>query len=395
MNEFKLIDDVMPDVPPPSPATIAAARAGLRPGAGGRPRLRGAILAAAATVALIAAVTLVPRLGGDVTAVSPARPPVVTGDVRTDTASPPERVIAAGGYAVSAYWIGRWVPASGDVRELRRTWYLLDPRTATYRETPWRWLDVAPGLRLAAVLEGDLPSRRVGILDLATREVLDWIDLDHPAAGLSWSPDGKKILATAYARHPDVREFTGGDPLMTKDSPSSRTGFTVIDVAERTTRFIALPALSRRTAGRPGNQNARQDLQWSQDGTLIWGPTDTLPDKVFYDLDGRPHATPAEPYVHYAKESTVSPDGRLEVTGPPLGVRDRATGKVVGTPDILQFLAWADNDRMIALGCADRCSSEHRNGLVLVSADGKERIPLSGVRENDEIGRWNWLLTRR
>ncbi|MFF5210839.1 CU044_5270 family protein [Streptosporangium sp. NPDC000396] len=66
MNEFKLIDTVMPDVPPSDPGKVAEVRT--RVLAGGRRRRisawAGVLVAATATVAVIAGVVLVPRLGG-------------------------------------------------------------------------------------------------------------------------------------------------------------------------------------------------------------------------------------------------------------------------------------------------------------------------------------------
>jgi hypothetical protein len=412
MKEFKFIDEVMPDVPPPDPGAVAEARARMRRVRRGRPRTwAGVLVAAAATVTVIGAVTLVPRLGdvpgppraaghtaGDSVAIPLDRASAVPGDVRTDTKhSPPERLIAAGSLAVSAYSAQRWETVSGDLKELRRTWHLYNPGTGAYEQTPWQWLDVAPGLRLAAVLEGDLPSKRLGILDMSSRKVLTWIELEHPAAGLAWSPDGEKILATSYGQHPDRVELVGGDQNQMKRFPSTRTGFSIVDVATQKAQFTALGPLPYLAGAEGGltNLNARQDLDWSLDGSLIWGLTDSEPDRVFYDLNGRPHATPADTYVEYSKESAVSPDGTRIVMGRPLRVEERASRKIVGEPRVLQLLAWADDDHLIAVGCADECANEHRNGLVLVSADGKESTQLSGYRANDEVGRWEWLLTRR
>ncbi|GAA3828406.1 hypothetical protein GCM10022226_56540 [Sphaerisporangium flaviroseum] len=412
MKEFRLIDDVMPDVLPPDPGTVAEARARMRRVRRGRPHAwAGVLVAAAATVAVIGAVTLTPKLGdvpgppraagpiaGDSVAIPLDRASAVPGDVRTDTEhSPPQRLIAAGSLAVSAYSIQHWETVSGDLKELRRTWYLYNPGTGAYEETAWQWLDVAPGLRLAAVLEGDLPSKRLGILDMSTRKVLTWIELGHPAAGLAWSPDGRRILATSYGEHPDRVELVAGDENQMKRFPSTRTGFSIVDVATRQTRFTALGPLTHLGGadGGPTNMNARQDLEWNLDGSLIWGPTDSHPDRVFYDLHGQPHATPPETYVEYSKESAVSPDGTRVITGRPLRVEERTSGKTVGRPRVLQLLAWADDDQLIGVGCAGECAYEHRNGLVLVSADGKKSTQLSGFRENDKVGRWEWLLTRR
>ncbi|SFI12882.1 hypothetical protein SAMN05216275_101277 [Streptosporangium canum] len=66
MNEFKLIDDVMPDVPPAGHGKTAEARARVLNG-GRRRRISawtGVLVATAATVAVIGAIAVVPRLGG-------------------------------------------------------------------------------------------------------------------------------------------------------------------------------------------------------------------------------------------------------------------------------------------------------------------------------------------
>ncbi|GII77601.1 hypothetical protein Sru01_25830 [Sphaerisporangium rufum] len=413
MDEFKVIDQVMPDVPPATPEAIARARARVRRAGPGRAQVwaRG-LVAAVATVTVIAAVTLLPRLGDAVhpprAASDPARDwvavPVTpyqphSGRISADPAnSPPRTFIAAGAVAMSAYWVGYLETISPGVQELRRTWYLYDPGSGTYERTSWRMLDVAPGLRLAAVLEGELPSRRLGIFDMNRRQVVGRFELERPAAGLAWSPDGTKILATTYDQNPDRSAPATGPVRHRLMSAGPRTGFTVVDVATREARFVALAPLSMSPepgAEALGNGNARQDLGWSMDGSLIWGPTDTMPDRVFYDLKGRPHAAPAEPYLPYRAEPAVSPDGRLVVLGPPLRVEERAGGRVVGEPDVFEVLTWAGDDLLVGMGCASECGNEHRNGLVLVSADGKKVTRLSANRENDELGRWEWLLTPR
>ncbi|GGS72729.1 hypothetical protein GCM10010156_34510 [Planobispora rosea] len=66
MNDFKIIDDVMPDVPPPAAGTVAGARArAFRPHRSGRrfPAWAGVLVAATATVAVIGTAVAVPLLG--------------------------------------------------------------------------------------------------------------------------------------------------------------------------------------------------------------------------------------------------------------------------------------------------------------------------------------------
>ncbi|MCP6313380.1 hypothetical protein NL444_28315, partial [Klebsiella pneumoniae] len=77
-------------------------------------------------------------------------------------------------------------------KELFSRYYtVLDQKTGKYKalDTKWAWVDVAPGMRTAAVLEGELPARRIGMLDLMTGKVERWIRTDRPVAGVEWSPD--------------------------------------------------------------------------------------------------------------------------------------------------------------------------------------------------------------
>ncbi|MEV0229580.1 CU044_5270 family protein [Nonomuraea sp. NPDC050786] len=83
MKEFEFIDRVMPDVPPPSPAQVAAVRARIATEAAGSRRAapaargrgwRGVVLAAAAVALVIAAiVVMVPRTGVRQVAATPER----------------------------------------------------------------------------------------------------------------------------------------------------------------------------------------------------------------------------------------------------------------------------------------------------------------------------------
>lgn len=117
--------------------------------------------------------------------------------------SPPKKMIAAGRLAVSAYWTATWTTTGGR-RVLDRTWYLLDQVTSRYEKTEWAWAEVARGLRWAAVLEKTLPVRRIGIFDMETRQVRGWIAVNRPVGGVSWSPDGTRLIATAYDDNPDL-----------------------------------------------------------------------------------------------------------------------------------------------------------------------------------------------
>ncbi|MCT9931592.1 hypothetical protein N5079_15360 [Planotetraspora sp. A-T 1434] len=310
------------------------------------------------------------------------------GNVRSDTeSSPPRTAIAAGRVAVSAYWTGTWRDSGSGRQVLDRTWYLLDPVTGVYGETEWGFLDVAPGLRYAAVLEKALPVRRIGIFDMETRHVLAWIGVGHPVGGVSWSPDGTKLVATAYDRHPDEETVPAQEMI-----DGTRTGLYVVDVATATAGEFHPMDL-----GLADNMNQRRDFGWSDDGSLLYEWDVSPRHKVFYDLEGRPHAAPAG-YVPTESKAGFSPDGTLLAgrDGLPTKVTERATGRVVGTQQVLQLLAWADDDHLIGLGCAGSCANEFDNGLVLVSVDGKDTVQLSVNRRNalDESS-WQFLLTLR
>ncbi|MFI7111456.1 hypothetical protein ACIBK9_34445 [Nonomuraea sp. NPDC050227] len=358
-----------------------------------RPPVMAVVLAAG--MAVVVAVLAV-GLNGRSTTVRPAngvtvpiRPSVTSTDVRADVENaPPKKFVAAGDVAVSAYfttWLER-TPGGGE--RVRRTWHLYDPRSDGYEKTPWAWLDVAPGLQLAAVLQGERIGRRVGIVDMNTRQALAWIDLEHDVGSLVWSPDGTRVLATAYSQYPEQsRKQMGKDSYTVEEFVQPRIGFYVIDVATGQAAYHPLPSLDR--DGKPGNMNARQDLGWSLDGSMLWEPTDTMPDRLWLGLDGVRRDGPAgDRYIDYSGWSKVSPDGRLTLD------RDLPPS-VPGRQLVLQHLAWADNENVVVLGCAGACKNEFDNGLALASADGERMIQLTGSRDRGGEETWQWVLTRR
>jgi hypothetical protein len=401
----------------------------------GHRRLGTATIAALAAAAVVTSVALVvPRFGPHDPVASPARhevirlapahrPPakVTSGDdteggVLTDTGnSSPKKMIAAGRVAVSAYWTGRWRKTGDGGETLDRTWYLLDQVTRTYEKTPWAYLDVAPGLRYAAVLEKTLPARRIGVFDMETRRMLAWIPVDRPVGGVAWSPDGTKLVATTYDRDPEQRAAPStecppgsGDQVPvqgpgSEDRPSipnmigtSRTGFYVVDVATADAGdFHAVDPCSA------SSWNSRRDFGWSLDGSLLFERGDSRErPALFYDLDGRPHDPPSADSVVLSRwsQAGVSPDGRLlaGAAGLPTSVTELSTGRVVGHQQVLQLLAWADDDHLVALGCTGRCGNEFNNGLVLVSVDGEQAVQLSYYRKNSQAeGTWQPVLTLR
>ncbi|GAA3077994.1 hypothetical protein GCM10017600_06960 [Streptosporangium carneum] len=313
-------------------------------------------------------------------------PAGVSSDIRN---SPPKSLIAAGRMAVSAYWIGQWGTVQGNVKRLHRTWYLHNPRSGSYEATPWSWLDVAPGLKFAAVLDGELPSKRLGILDVSTGNIVSWINLGQPAGSVAWSPDGSKILATTYTSHPDEAEFFS--EALRRHKPSTRTGFYIVNTADKKTKFNKIA--SERSGG------TRQDFKW-ESGDAISAPSFTSSNgKSWRSLDGQLRApfgaTAAGDEIGAAG---ISPNGKLVAGAPglPTQVRELATDQAVGTQPVLQLLAWADDDHLIALGCEGACSNEFRNGLVLVSVDGKQVTQLSSYRKDGAADEdWHPVLTVR
>ncbi|MBB2747790.1 UNVERIFIED_ORG: hypothetical protein FHR35_007671 [Microbispora rosea subsp. rosea] len=383
-------------------------------------RFAGAVSCAAvvAAVALLVPLVVVPlftaepisQVGGPpvVVPVQPYRQTTPAEDVLADTGnSPPKTMIAAGRVAVSAYYTWRSRTVAGR-KMLDRTWYLLDPATKSYEKTEWGWTEVAPGLRWAAVLEKDLPVRRIGIFDMEARQVRAWVPVNHPVGGVVWSPDGTRLLATAYDESPDLDRTSVDErqcPARVAATPedprhppfqtisTSRTGFYVVDAATATAGdFHAVDPCWT------DNSNVRRDFGWSDDGALVREASNIWkrPD-AFYDLEGRPHDAPSG-YVATESKAGVSPGGTL-LAGPdgmPTKVTELSTGEIVGRQQVLQLLAWADDHRLVALGCAGTCGNEFHNGLVLVGVDGENAVPLSEYRKNTQKPEaWEPTLTLR
>jgi hypothetical protein len=307
--------------------------------------------------------------------------------LRTDLGSTfPRHLVAAGHTAVAAYYTTHKGRSGG----IQRTWYLYDPSSGTYEKTPWAYLDVAPGMHQAAVIEGPLPAARVGILDMATRRVTRWISIGHTVGGVAWAPDGRRVVLTAYAKDPD--RFA---PIEGPDGPSgSRTGFAVVDTATGRGTFRALPP-------HPGAPGPRQDLGWSRSGTLLWAPTETDPAKVFYDLNGRPVTAPAHE-ADSMEDAGLSPNGELQPEfgpkpGPAVTITNVRTGKTVAVLPIESAEAWADDRQLFAVGCAlKKCGGkgEFHNRLLLVNLHGKI-TPLTGYHRSDRLGAWVPVFTHR
>ena len=160
----------------------------------------------------------------------PVRPTVTSTDVRGEEENaPPRKLVAAGNVALSAYYVTKTEKLEGNWERARRIWSLYDPRDDTYEQTPWAWVDVAPGLQLAAVVEGDLIGKQVGILDMNTRQIKAMIGLEHAVGSVVWSPDGTKVLATAYSEYPERWQVLGENSRSMPEP--TRIGYYIVDVA--------------------------------------------------------------------------------------------------------------------------------------------------------------------
>ncbi|MFD9905967.1 WD40 repeat domain-containing protein [Streptomyces sp. NPDC059063] len=397
--------------------------------------LAGGAVATAAAVAL--ALVVVPGDAGQETA-TPASESLTSDVIGHPDQSPPRDLIAAGNTAMSGYFTIRTEKQSNGDEVLKRRYTLLDQKTGKYEkaDAKWAWVDVAPGMRTAAVLEGELPARRIGLLDLMTGEVERWITVQKPVAGVEWSPDGKRLVATAYSKDPDrflapPKNYPKGPTL----HHGSRTGFYIIDAGSGEVgpfRDLRQPQPKK---GHYFQGNSREDLDWSPDGTKIYtdgdaeggtevtyarerGITDgkAVPDgdvrdtedasepagqsRYWYTLDGKKTKTPAEWQFAGWPQAGLSPDGvhiAADEDSEGSVILDPKTGRVIARVPGMEQLAWADNKRLIAWGCATKCKSEFGSQLILVSLNSDKVVPLSGHLKPsaDSPRRWTPLLTAR
>ncbi|MFF9762840.1 WD40 repeat domain-containing protein [Streptomyces caelestis] len=357
-----------------------------------RRRGRGLVAVAAAVAAVVAVAVGVPLPDSGKEDVRPAS--VLDGNdvLAHPDQSPPRDLIAAGRSVLAAYYTAEPVTRSDDEAVLTRTYRLLDPETGTYeKDDRWSFVAVAPGARTAAVLERELPARRIGILDLATGRVDRWITVDRGVGGLAYAHDGTRLVATTYGEHPDLMERMKSSSGAVAWVPqfgghSSRSGFYVLDVADG--RGDWSPVADRRDV------NGRQDFAFSRDGRLVYsqviGGKDGL--QQFHDLDGDTVPAPAnERHLRSDVSARLSPDGKLAALGLTAeakdtswsGIRDPYTGEEVARVRGAHLLAWVDDRRLIAWERAPG-PGEYRPRLVLVTIGSEKVVPLSGVREPDE-----------
>ncbi|MBC9714098.1 hypothetical protein H9Y04_16165 [Streptomyces sp. TRM66268-LWL] len=373
-----------------------------------RRSLRKLVLVCTTAALLVAGtvVALVANGGAGKGSSTPARS--VTGVVAHPDQSPPRELIAAGESVLSAYYTAKPVKLPNGDGTVSYQWSLLDPANQRYEPTDWAWLDVAPGLRRAAVLERGLPADRIGLLDLSTGKVESWIETDHGVGSLEFSPDGTRLLATAYDLDPDGLFKDAPQQVNDKVLPgpkASRSGFYVIDVADRKAEFTARPV---RKNARSMVAAGRQDFGWSDDGTLVWEPSQMSPGKAFLDVRGKEMPVPEGERNPDRADAGTSPDGKLlagrmtqDNAAIASEVFDTDTGERAGLVPGQQLLTWADDRHLIAWRCDPaRCepgSGEFRNQLILVGLDEEAVVPLSGFQQPDldAPGRWTPLFTRR
>jgi hypothetical protein len=315
--------------------------------------------------------------------------------------TPPRDLIAAGGVALAAYYTTANVKLSATDHVDVRTYWLLDARTRTYEKTKWSFVAVAPGLRTAAVLERNLPARRIGLLNLLTGKVERWIPVDRTVGAVAFSPDGRKLVATTYKKNPDLHVTLSGNQSSRWPNyqEPGRTGFYVVDVASG-----KAASWNEVSPGDGSGLNDRQDFGFSRDGTLIYTGFTTTPGQRFYDFRGKRVQAPAnEAHLPWYVDARLSPDGRLAAGDFAGGkkttaseILDPATGKRITTVRGQQLLSWIDNKRLIAWDITPG-SNEFHNRLVVVTLGSDKEVPLSGFRggEDGAAGRWTPVFAGR
>ncbi|WP_327356987.1 WD40 repeat domain-containing protein [Streptomyces sp. NBC_01304] len=325
--------------------------------------------------------------------------------------TPPRDLIAAGSTALAAYYTQATVKETADRGVSKRTYHLLNQKTGKYvKTTKWSFLDVAPGMRTAAVLEQGLPAKRIGLLNLLTGEVERWIPVDRGVAGVEFSPDGSKLVATTYSKNPDLRfrqdrDADGDDnpnDWMPDYQKSDRTGFYVIDVGsgEGSWSQVAVPEDDE---GFGIGINVREDFAFSEDDKLVYSRVASNPGRQYYDFEGNEAAVPEkEKHLRYV-EAGLSPNGKLAAGDFAGGakttaswINDPVTGKHLHKIRGQQLLAWVDNKRLIAWDIAQG-DNEFHNGLVLVTIGSDKTVPLSGSRKGNDgaDGRWQPVFATR
>lgn len=325
--------------------------------------------------------------------------------------SPPRDLIAAGGQALAAYYTSRKVKQPNRDEIVTRTYSLLDQKTGTYEvDARWAYVDIAPGMRTAAVLERQLPVKRIGVLDLRTGEVTRWIPVRDTKGGVGavdFSPDGRSLVATTYGKNPDRHfwsnraEINDGDKTRSEPRPVySRTGFSLIDFKTGQQSWNEVPPF--RMPGKERDIGAGEMVRFNTNGTLAYETIHGESGPIFRDLGGKVVMPPLteRPISPVMAPAGLSPNGRL-VAGPgglpatATEVVDPTTGKRTRLK-VQELLAWADDKRLIAWDIApggDKSASR----LVLITIGSDKVVPLSGARSPEDYspGRWEPIFAKR
>ncbi|GGR92117.1 hypothetical protein GCM10010252_33610 [Streptomyces aureoverticillatus] len=377
-----------------------------------RRRTRAIAGAALGTAAVVAAAVGVTALGSDGSGGDDPRPatrPDGGGVIAHPDQAVPRDFVAAGNVGMAGYAVSRDIPQKNGDSLLVRQYFLLNPATKKYEkaDAKWAWAAVAPGMRTAAVLEGELPARRIGMLDLRTGEVTRWITTERPVAAVEWSPDGKRLLATAYSKNPDRLIDRPGDHEISGPQPHlSRTGFFVIDAGSgEVGPFRPLPQPRAEKDGYfPGL--SREDMHWNRDGTRLFvmvyeGPRGANYRDWYTPSGAKTSAPPGERHTGWPRAG-LSPDGKLladDSHARTSAIRDPRTGKEVARVPSQEQLAWADSKRLVALACDPaRCTGDAFGmRLVVVTVGSKKAVPLTAIRKSPEGYKrlWSPMLTTR
>ncbi|MET7693607.1 WD40 repeat domain-containing protein [Streptomyces sp. NPDC005483] len=372
-----------------------------------RRRTRRAAVVAVAAVAAVAVGVGVPLLDSGKGDVRPSGGIVTPKKVESHPdQSPPRDEISVGGTTLAGYCVAETVKKSADSAVYERTYHLLNPKTGKYAEAAdWSWVAVAPGGKTAAVLERNLPASRIGLLDLTTGKVVRWIKVDHGVGGLTFSRDGRRLVATTYSENPDRLIKVKGNVEWGRPWTSSRTGFYVLDVSSGDGAWTEIKIAGNSDDPLRGAMlNSRQDFSLTDDGRHVWEGRPMEPGYAFYDLTGKEVPVPAGyAYLDWSVEAGRSPDGKL-VAGGFAGrkwktssyVVDAMTGEKTEVRG-QQLIAWVGNKQLIAWDMAENDKNEHHNRLVLVTIGSDKETPLSGFREGDTpdgAGRWGPLFAQ-
>ncbi|CBG74010.1 MULTISPECIES: hypothetical protein [Streptomyces] len=375
-----------------------------------RRRNRSIATVAAATAAVVAVAVAVPLLDSGKHEVRLATEMNRSDIIAHPDQSPPRDLIAAGDVALAGYYTLDTVKTSKDTAVRTRAYHILDQETGKYvKDTRWSQISVAPGMRTAAVLEKDLPARRIGLLDLLTGDIERWISVDRGVAAVSFSSDGARLVATTYSKNPDELTKASNDvdgdgkknDFVPQFSESYRTGFYLVDVDSGRTKWSETPP---EKDDELAIVNSRQDFSFSGDGTLVRSGLAVEPHDQYYDFQGNKVAKPAnEKYLTWSVQARLSPDGKLAAGRFAGGARttgseiiDPYTGKRLHKVRGQQLLTWVDNERLIAWDIKPG-DNEFHSALVLVTIGSDTTLRLSGaLKGNDGApGRWNPVFATR